>query len=109
MLSKKKKLFFQVDLSQVVDQIICDLRKISLVLSFRFCAYISYLEAGRETSQKSHTNAKSNQGGHGAVRNGGCELNQDRVVLVRDLDMIPLGDVELLQRKRMFRVRDGAN
>ena len=38
-----------------------------------------------------------------------CKLDEDVVVLVRDLDMIPLSHIELFQRQGVFWVRDRAD
>jgi hypothetical protein len=56
-----------------------------------------YLEAGRQASKESDTDTKTNQGSHRAMWDGRGELDQDTVVLVRDLDMVPLGHIQLLQ------------
>lgn len=56
-----------------------------------------YLEARRQASEESNTDTEANEGGHGAMWDGGGELDQDTVVFVRDLDMVPLGYIQLLQ------------
>lgn len=56
-----------------------------------------YLEARRQASEESDTDTEANEGGHGAMWDGGGELDQDTVVLIRDLDMVPLGHIQLLQ------------
>lgn len=63
------------------------------------------LEARWQRSQQLDPNGQSNEGGHGAVRNGGREANVDRghggVVVVHG-NVVPIDHVELRQGERVF-------
>lgn len=43
------------------------------------------------------------------MRDRRCEFDQDVIVLVRDLDMVPLGHIELFQRQWVLRVGNRAD
>ena len=68
-----------------------------------------HLEARGQGAEKLDPDAQSDEGGHGAVRDGWGEADVDLAVAVIDLDEIVLGHVELLQCEWMLGIVDSSD